>query len=70
MDLSTGINPNGWPVPALPPEVFSRLPEEDDGLDAVARDWLGLPAGAGCLPVAGSQAALQTLPARQRQAVI
>lgn len=63
LDLSTGISPYGYPVPAIPESVWLRLPEEDDGLDAVARDWLGLPAGAGCLPVAGSQAALQTLPA-------
>lgn len=63
LDLSTGICPYGYPVPAIPEVVWQRLPEDDDGLDAVARDWLGLPAGAGCLPVAGSQPALQTLPA-------
>lgn len=63
LDLSTGISPYGYPVPTIPETVWQRLPEDDDGLDAVARDWLGLPAGAGCLPVAGSQAALQTLPA-------
>lgn len=59
LDLSTGINPNGWPVPALPPEVFSRLPEEDDGLQAVAADYYGSP---NLLLVPGSQMAIQALP--------
>jgi cobalamin biosynthetic protein CobC len=37
LDLSTGINPAGWPVPAVPPEVWQRLPETEDGLpDAAA----------------------------------
>ena len=27
VDLSTGINPRAYPVPALPPEVWQRLPE-------------------------------------------
>lgn len=63
LDLSTGISPYGYPVPTIPGAVWQRLPEDDDGLDTVAREWLRLPAGAGCLPVAGSQPALQTLPA-------
>ncbi len=59
LDLSTGINPNGWPVPPLPAEVWSRLPENDDGLEAAARTYYGTDA---LLPVAGSQAAIQALP--------
>jgi len=66
LDLSTGISPYGYPIPAIPDAVWQRLPEEDDGLDAVARDWLKLPVDTGCLPVAGSQPALQTLPALRR----
>ncbi|WP_290650916.1 threonine-phosphate decarboxylase CobD [Aquisalimonas sp.] len=62
LDLSTGINPWPWPVPALPAFVWQRLPEADDGLAGVARAWAGAPADAGCLPVAGSQAAIQALP--------
>lgn len=27
LDISTGINPQGWSVPAIPPEVWQRLPE-------------------------------------------
>ncbi|TSA20688.1 MAG: threonine-phosphate decarboxylase [Betaproteobacteria bacterium] len=59
LDLSTGINPNGWPVPPLPAAVWQRLPEEDDGLTAVACAYYG---AQGCLPMAGSQAAIQALP--------
>lgn len=59
LDLSTGINPHGWPVPALPAECWRRLPEELDGLEAAAADYYGTPH---LLPVAGSQAAIQLLP--------
>lgn len=59
LDLSTGINPQGWPVPALPPEVWQRLPEAGDGLEAAAAAYYG---NANLLPVAGSQAAIQLLP--------
>lgn len=30
IDLSTGINPFPFPLPPLPPEAFTRLPEPDD----------------------------------------
>jgi cobalamin biosynthetic protein CobC len=59
LDLSTGIAPYGWPLPAIPLTAWTRLPESDDGLGAVARDYYGVPA---LLPVAGSQAAIQALP--------
>lgn len=59
LDLSTGINPNGWPVPILPSTIWQRLPEPEDGLIAVAAAYYGT---THLLPVAGSQAAIQTLP--------
>lgn len=59
MDLSTGINPNGWPVPTPPADCWARLPEDDDGLEQAALDYYG---AAHILPVAGSQAAIQALP--------
>lgn len=59
LDLSTGINPQGWPVPPVPAACWGRLPEDDDGLERAARDYYGHD---GLLPVAGSQAALQMLP--------
>ena len=70
LDLSTGINPDGWPVPTLPVDVWNRLPEADDGLIEAAREYYGAPQ---VLPVAGSQAAIQTLPwlrAHSRAAVL
>ncbi|MBK1887229.1 threonine-phosphate decarboxylase CobD [Marinobacter sp. DY40_1A1] len=62
LDLSTGINPNGWPVPEIPAELWQRLPEADDGLEEVIRKWSGTPAEAACVPVPGSQAAIMALP--------
>jgi len=59
LDLSTGINPLGWPVPAIPPECWRRLPEPDDGLELAARGYYGC---ASLLAVAGSQAAIRALP--------
>ncbi|MEW6679132.1 MAG: threonine-phosphate decarboxylase CobD [Pseudomonadota bacterium] len=60
LDLSTGINPLGWPAPMIPPDLWTRLPEEDDGLAQAACRYYGTPR---VLPVAGSQAAIQALPA-------
>lgn len=59
LDLSSGINPDGWPVPAIPGEVWLRLPQEDDELVAAAQDYYGT---TNILAVSGSQAAIQTLP--------
>jgi cobalamin biosynthetic protein CobC len=67
LDLSTGINPEGWPVPELPPEVWQRLPEVNDGLEAAAAAYYG---NANLLPVAGSQAAIHWLPALLPRAVV
>lgn len=60
VDLSTGINPFACPLPAVPAEAWQRLPEDDDGLAAVAAAYYGSPQ---LLAVAGSQAAIQALPA-------
>ena len=59
LDLSTGINPNGWPAPPIPASAWARLPEEEDGLEQAARAYYG---ATHLLPVAGSQAAIQALP--------
>ena len=59
LDLSTGINPQAWPGPALPAECWQRLPENNDGLEAAAAAYYG---NTNLLPVAGSQAAIQLLP--------
>lgn len=59
LDLSTGINPIGWPIPVPPADCWQRLPEHDDGLEEAARRYYG---SAHLLPVAGSQAAIRMLP--------
>jgi cobalamin biosynthesis protein CobC len=64
LDLSTGINPHAYPVPAIPVSAWSRLPEDDDGLIDAARAYYEAPH---VLPVAGSQAAIQALPPLRRR---
>ncbi len=59
VDLSTGINPNGWRVPNLPGTLWAHLPEDADALEQTAAYFYG---AAEVLPVAGSQAAIQALP--------
>lgn len=60
LDLSTGISPFAWPVPPIPASAWHRLPEDDDGLLDAARRYYGQPS---LLPVHGSQAAIQAMPA-------
>lgn len=59
LDLSAGIAPWSYPVPALPVEVWQRLPEDNDGLETTARDYCG---ASHLLALPGSQAAIQLLP--------
>jgi cobalamin biosynthetic protein CobC len=59
LDLSTGINPQPYPVPALSADVWHRLPEADPALAIAAQDYYNAPR---MLPVAGTQAAIQALP--------
>ena len=59
LDLSTGINPNGYPVPTIPAALWQRLPEADDGLNEAAQAYYGT---VQVLATAGSQAAIQALP--------
>ncbi len=70
LDLSTGLNPHAWPIPVLPDYLWQRLPEDNDGLQQAACDYYGCKI---CLPLAGSQAAIQLLPrlrARSRVGVL
>jgi cobalamin biosynthesis protein CobC len=59
LDVSTGINPQHYPIPALDPSLFQRLPPGTDTLHAAARTYYGCQHVLAC---AGSQAALQLLP--------
>ena len=67
LDLSTGINPEPWPVPSISATAWARLPENGDGLEAAAAAYYG---NANLLPVAGSQAAIQLLPHLMPRAVV
>lgn len=62
LDLSTGINPHGYPVPPVPAEAWRRLPDEGDGFAACAAHYYGAPDARHVLSVAGSQAAIRALP--------
>jgi len=59
LDVSTGINPQQYPIPALAPALFQRLPPAPEALHAAARTYYGCQHVLAC---AGSQAALQLLP--------
>ncbi|MEO6118569.1 MAG: threonine-phosphate decarboxylase [Methylotenera sp.] len=59
LDLSTGINPNSYPMTDIPTSVWQKLPIADDGLIEAACAYYGCQFA---LPTAGSQAALKILP--------
>jgi cobalamin biosynthetic protein CobC len=64
IDLSTGINPRPWPVPALPPAAWARLPEPEaeQALRQVAAGAYGA-ADPGMVAAApGTQLLIQLLP--------
>ena len=64
LDLSTGINPEPYPVPPLAAEIWQRLPDTamDRRLRGVAAAGYGV-ADADCVvPAPGSQAVIQWLP--------
>jgi adenosylcobyric acid synthase len=58
VDLSTGVNPHGWPVPQASAEAWRRLPD-DDALETLAAEYCGAPR---VLATAGTQATIQALP--------
>ena len=60
VDLSTGINPDVYPVPPIDPQCWNRLPEDNDGLEAAAARFYN---NERLIPLPGSQAAIQSLPA-------
>ncbi len=64
IDLSTGINPNGYPIPEIPADAWQRLPDqklEEQALDA-ARSYYGFPASSGLIAAPGTQALIQLYP--------
>jgi cobalamin biosynthetic protein CobC len=68
LDLSTGINPDPYPVPPVSTDAWARLPQGDacDALLAAAHSCYGAPENAAIVPAPGTQALIQLL-ARLRQ---
>ena len=65
IDLSTGINPQPWPVPALPGPVWTALPDHDAARaleDAARRVWR-IPDAAAVLAAPGASALIARIPA-------
>jgi cobalamin biosynthetic protein CobC len=60
IDLSTGINPHGYPAMPIDPQAWIRLPDDNDDLEAIAASHYG---ASRALAVAGTQAAIRMLPA-------
>jgi cobalamin biosynthetic protein CobC len=64
IDLSTGINPQNYPLPEIPPSCWTRLPGRDDEqrlLEAAARRY-GVLDPAMVVAAPGTQALIQALP--------
>jgi cobalamin biosynthetic protein CobC len=57
IDLSTGINPNPYPLPRLSADLFARLPSPAavDALAAIAAQAYGAPSAAHVVPAPGTQ---------------
>jgi cobalamin biosynthetic protein CobC len=63
LDLSTGINPCPYPVPALAPETWSRLPDPESlrALETAAAAAFGVDDPARVVAAAGSEALIRLL---------
>ena len=74
IDLSTGINPNPYPLPPLPAELFARLPDAAAivRLAKAAATSYGAPSAAHVVPAPGTQILLPLVAglARRGRAVI
>ena len=64
LDLSTGVNPNAYPVPDLPAYLWSSLPDPRalNHLCDLARQAYGVPQNAALVAVPGAQSAISMLP--------
>ena len=64
LDLSTGINPESYPLPTLPPHIWQRLPDQhlDRDLRQAASARYGAPDSDHVLASSGSGAVIRALP--------
>lgn len=65
IDLSTGINPQPYPIPALPADAWNALPDAaaQTALEDAARAFWQVPTGAALLAVSGASSAIARIPA-------
>jgi len=72
LDLSTGINPHAYPLPDMPPDVWSTLPDRaaTEAFASAARSFWAIPPSAAVLPVPGTSAAIARLPALAAPATV
>jgi cobalamin biosynthetic protein CobC len=65
LDLSTGINPQPYPLPAFSNDDWAALPDSAtfDALNAAASEFCKVPAGADILPAHGASAVISRAPA-------
>ena len=65
IDLSTGINPEPYPLPDLPADAWTALPDRAarDRLEAAARAFWAVPDGAGLVAAPGASSLIARLPA-------
>ena len=64
LDLSTGINPEPYPLPALAPDTWTALPDEAAFADlyASARKFWNIPEGADIIAATGASAIIAAIP--------
>lgn len=72
LDLSTGINPNPYPLPSLPSDSWQRLPSRTDetALLAAARRAYAAADDMGIVTAPGTQALIQWLPRLARRGAV
>ncbi|WP_134680499.1 threonine-phosphate decarboxylase CobD [Paracoccus ravus] len=62
LDLSTGINPRPYPIPAIPARAFTDLPTGADLEALIQAARQAYATEAGIVPLGGAQAAIQIVP--------
>ncbi|MCZ8153101.1 MAG: pyridoxal phosphate-dependent class II aminotransferase [Rhodobacteraceae bacterium] len=65
LDLSTGINPRPYPIPSLPPDAWTALPDSKAfaALEQAARRFWSIPDAAALIAAPGASALIARIPA-------